>query len=123
MLSQLSDNPNSFEDVQNRYGLLFFVAMIIGNMSYESVLLTCLLLFILCKIFFLNIVNVERPLFIKEQTSKMYSVDSYFWARNLCELPLQVILPFFFTPCMYFGCNMNYHSPTPFFNFSNIHFF
>ena len=52
----------------------------------------------------------------------MYSVDSYFWARNLCELPLQLILPFFFTPCMYFGCNMNYHSPTPFFNFSNIQY-
>lgn len=29
---------------QNRLGLLFFILMIIGNMSYESVLLTCFLI-------------------------------------------------------------------------------
>lgn len=50
---------------------------------------------------------MERPLFIKEQTNKLYGVGAYFWARNLCEFPLQIIIPFIFTPCIYFACNLN----------------
>lgn len=64
------------------------------------------------------IVNVERPLFIKEQTSKMYGIDTYFWARNLCEFPLQIVLPFIFTPCIYYACNLNNINGDAFINFS-----
>lgn len=36
---------------------------------------------------------LEKAVFLKEQSSKLYSVFPYFISRNIIELPIQVIVP------------------------------
>jgi len=44
----------------------------------------------------------ERPLFLREQASRMYSVVPYYIAKDLIELPVSIFLPLLFS-FFYFG--------------------
>jgi ABC-type multidrug transport system permease subunit len=52
------------------------------------------------------IFQVERPVFLREQANKMYSVTAYYLAKVLADLPLQLITPIVFTVIVYFGIGM-----------------
>lgn len=44
---------------------------------------------------------LERAVFLKEQSNKMYSVFSYFLSRNIVELPLLILAPLLMTLIVY----------------------
>lgn len=52
------------------------------------------------------IFQVERPVFLREQANKMYSVTAYYLAKVLADLPVQLITPIVFTVIVYFGIGM-----------------
>jgi ABC-type multidrug transport system permease subunit len=52
------------------------------------------------------IFQVERPVFLREQANKMYSVTAYYLAKVLADLPLQLVTPIVFTVIVYFGIGM-----------------
>ena len=44
----------------------------------------------------------ERPLFLREQAGRMYGIIPYYLAKDLVELPVNLLLPFLFS-LFYFG--------------------
>ena len=44
----------------------------------------------------------ERPVFLREQANKQYSVSSYYLARLVLDTPIQTILPLIFSLIIYF---------------------
>ena len=52
------------------------------------------------------IFQVERPVFLREQANKMYSVTAYYLAKVFADLPLQLVTPIVFTVIVYFGIGM-----------------
>jgi ABC-type multidrug transport system permease subunit len=52
------------------------------------------------------IFQIERPVFLREQANKMYSVTAYYLAKVLADLPVQLITPIVFTVIVYFGIGM-----------------
>lgn len=59
----------------------------------------------------------ERPLFLKEENSKMYSVTPYYFGRTILELPLNMIIPLLFSSIVYFSAGFNSDEAFIFFNF------
>jgi ABC-type multidrug transport system permease subunit len=47
---------------------------------------------------------MERPVFLREQASKTYTVWSYFTAKTIVEIPFQFIFPILFSFIVYFAC-------------------
>jgi len=41
----------------------------------------------------LIVFQLERPVFMREQSNKMYSVFAYFMAKNVAELPISLLNP------------------------------
>ncbi|KAG6492045.1 ABC transporter G family member 25-like [Zingiber officinale] len=77
---------SSLSDVQDRLGLLFFIAIFWGVFpSFNSVFTF----------------PQERAIFLKERASGMYSLSSYFMARTAGDLPMELILPTVFTLVLY----------------------
>ena len=37
--------------------------------------------------------QIERPVFLREQAAKMYSISAYFTSKNIIEVPLTILLP------------------------------
>ncbi|RZS17325.1 hypothetical protein BHM03_00049453 [Ensete ventricosum] len=77
---------SSAHDVQDRLGLLFFITIFWGVFPSFNAVFTF---------------AQERAIFIKERTSGMYSLSSYFMARMAGDLPMELILPTVFTLILY----------------------
>lgn len=80
----LTDNT---QGVQDRLGLLFFMS--INQLMLP--LLGSVLTF-----------PAEKEIFRREHRSGFYTVNSYFTAKSLAELPFQVVFPLIFTIIVYF---------------------
>lgn len=69
---------SDYLDVQDRLGLLFFVSIFWGVLpSFNAV-------FVFAQ---------DRAILVKERSSGMYSMSSYFMARITGELPMELVLP------------------------------
>ncbi|WOL12910.1 ABC transporter G family member 25-like isoform X1 [Canna indica] len=77
---------SSIRDVQDRLGLLFFITIFWGVFASFNSVFTF---------------PQERAIFIKERSSGMYSLSSYFMARMAGDLPMELILPAVFTLILY----------------------
>ncbi|CAL9778395.1 unnamed protein product [Musa acuminata subsp. burmannicoides] len=77
---------SSARDVQDRLGLLFFITIFWGVFPSFNAVFTF---------------AQERAIFIKERSSGMYSLSSYFMARMAGDLPMELILPTVFTLILY----------------------
>ncbi|CAL8175052.1 unnamed protein product [Prunus armeniaca] len=77
---------SDYLDVQDRLGLLFFISIFWGVLpSFNSVFAF----------------PQERAIFLKEQASGMYTLSSYFMARLVGDLPMELILPTIFLTITY----------------------
>lgn len=77
---------SDFRDVQDRLGLLFFMSIFWGVFpSFNAVFAF----------------PQERAIFIKERSSGMYTLSSYFMARITGDLPMELILPTLFLTITY----------------------
>ena len=50
---------------------------------------------------------LERPIFLREYANKTYGWGPYFIAKSIIELPIQLILPTFFSLVVYFALGFN----------------
>ncbi|CBI18157.3 unnamed protein product, partial [Vitis vinifera] len=77
---------SDFLDIQDRLGLLFFIAIFWGVFpSFNSVFAF----------------PQERAIFMKERASGMYTLSSYFMARIVGDMPMELILPMVFLTVAY----------------------
>lgn len=72
---------SDIRDVHDRFGLLFFISIFWGVFPSFNAVFTF---------------AQERAIFVKERASGMYSLSSYFVARLVGDLPMELILPFVF---------------------------
>lgn len=77
---------SNIHDVQDRLGLLFFIAIFWGVFPAFNSVFTF---------------PQERAIFIKERSSGMYTLSSYFMARIVGDLPMELILPTVFATVAY----------------------
>ncbi|KAI4352872.1 hypothetical protein L6164_007081 [Bauhinia variegata] len=69
---------SDYRDIQDRLGFLFFISIFWGVFpSFNSVFAF----------------PQERAIFMKERASGMYTLSSYFMARIVGDLPMELILP------------------------------
>mmetsp|Transcript_15731 Transcript_15731/g.26535 ORF Transcript_15731/g.26535 Transcript_15731/m.26535 type:complete len:505 (+) Transcript_15731:642-2156(+) len=78
--------------VQNRLGVLFFLALNLGFSGVNNVGL---------------VFPIERPVFLREVNNNMYRVSSYFWAKIVSELPGSLIIPVLQMTIVYFSVGLN----------------
>lgn len=72
---------SDFRDIQDRLGLLYFISIFWGVFpSFNAVFAF----------------PQERAIFMKERASGMYTLSSYFMARIVGDLPMELILPTLF---------------------------
>ncbi|KAM7507601.1 hypothetical protein LguiA_018054 [Lonicera macranthoides] len=77
---------SDFRDVQDRLGLLFFISIFWGVFpSFNAVFAF----------------PQERAIFMKERASGMYTLSSYFMARIVGDLPVELVLPTLFLAITY----------------------
>ena len=77
---------SNFRDIQDRLGLLFFIAIFWGVFpSFNSVFAF----------------PQERAIFLKERASGMYTLSSYFMSRIIGDMPMELILPMVFLTMAY----------------------
>ncbi|XP_021748121.1 ABC transporter G family member 25-like [Chenopodium quinoa] len=77
---------SDYRDVQDRLGLLYFISIFWGVFpSFNAVFAF----------------PQDRSIFVKERASGMYSLSSYFMARIIGDLPLELILPSIFLTLVY----------------------
>ncbi|KAK7279727.1 hypothetical protein RJT34_24784 [Clitoria ternatea] len=77
---------SDYRNIQDRLGLLFFISIFWGVFpSFNSVFAF----------------PQERALFMKERASGMYTLSSYFMARIVGDLPMELILPTVFLVITY----------------------
>ncbi|CAJ0957723.1 unnamed protein product, partial [Mesorhabditis belari] len=74
------------ETIQNIEGVLFNT---IRDMNF---------LFIFPSII---VITAELPVFLREHKARVYSVDSYYWAKSFAELPQYTILPIIYSSIVY----------------------
>ncbi|XP_017696858.1 ABC transporter G family member 25 [Phoenix dactylifera] len=77
---------SNIHDVRDRLGLLFFIAIFWGVFPSFNAVFTF---------------PQERAIFIKERSSGMYTLSSYFMARMAGDLPMELILPTVFALILY----------------------
>lgn len=86
ILSGLMWWHSDYKDIQDRLGLLFFIAIFWGVFpSFNAVFAF----------------PQERAIFMKERASGMYTLSSYFMARITGDLPMELILPTIFITVTY----------------------
>jgi ABC-type multidrug transport system permease subunit len=78
--------------VRNRNGVLFFIAVASGFISLQYVIL---------------VFPHERPVFLREYESNMYSIGPYFLGRMIAEIPAGLIAPTIFGSVIYFIVKLN----------------
>ncbi|KAA8546312.1 hypothetical protein F0562_002949 [Nyssa sinensis] len=77
---------SNVQDIQDRLGLLFFISVFWGVFpSFNAVFAF----------------PQERAIFMKERASGMYTLSSYFMARIVGDLPMELILPTIFLTITY----------------------
>ncbi|KAK8647530.1 hypothetical protein V6N13_121265 [Hibiscus sabdariffa] len=77
---------SDYRDIQDRLGLLFFISIFWGVLpSFNAVFAF----------------PQERAIFTKERASGMYTLSSYFMARIIGDLPMELILPTVFLVVTY----------------------
>lgn len=89
---QLDTDPDNFQNIYNRDGALFFIALNQFQMAMQGAILTF---------------PSERAVFLKEENSKMYGVGSYFLSKNLSEIPSLLIVPTIFCLLIYWAIAFN----------------
>ncbi|CAA3012923.1 ABC transporter G family member 25 [Olea europaea subsp. europaea] len=77
---------SDYRDIQDRLGLLFFIAIFWGVFSSFGAVFAF---------------PHERAIFVKERASGMYTLLSYFMARITGDLPMDMILPILFLAIVY----------------------
>ncbi|KAG1331113.1 ABC transporter G family member 25 [Cocos nucifera] len=77
---------SNIHDVRDRLGLLFFISIFWGVFPSFNAVFTF---------------PQERAIFIKERSSGMYTLSSYFMARMAGDLPMELILPTVFALILY----------------------
>ncbi|OVA04067.1 ABC transporter-like [Macleaya cordata] len=83
---------SNIHDVQDRLGLLFFIAIFWGVLpSFNAVFAF----------------PQDRAIFIKERSSGMYTLSTYFMARIVGDLPMELILPTVFITATYWMSGLN----------------
>lgn len=85
-------------NVQDRLGLLFFMTVFWSVLPATNAVFTF---------------PQERAMLIKERSSHMYSLSSYFAARMVGDLPMELILPAIFITMTYWMAGLN-HDPVSF---------
>ena len=96
------------QGVMNRNGCLFFMILAIAFNAIQHVIL---------------IFPDERPVFLREVNNNMYSVTPYFLAKQISELPLNILTPIVFGAMCYFLIGLNSTHPYNFWVFSKCHIF
>ncbi|GAB4861153.1 hypothetical protein Ancab_036310 [Ancistrocladus abbreviatus] len=82
--SNSSSDPKEYQD---RVGLLFFISVFWGFFPLFAAIFTF---------------PQERAMLAKEQWADMYKLSAYFAARNISDLPLDLLLPTVFMLIVYF---------------------
>ena len=77
--------------VQNINGVLF---LCLTNNSFSSLVVV------------LNTFPAEIPLFIREHQNRMYRLISYYMSKVIIEVPMFIVLPFFFMLIVYWMANI-----------------
>ncbi|KAF5735414.1 ABC transporter G family member 25 [Tripterygium wilfordii] len=77
---------SDFRDIQDRLGLLFFLSIFWGVFPSSNSAF---------------VFPQERAIFMKERASSMYTLSSYFMARIIGDLPMELILPTIFLTAAY----------------------
>ncbi|CAL1363386.1 unnamed protein product [Linum trigynum] len=77
---------SDFRDIQDRLGLLFFISIFWGVLPAFNAVFAF---------------PQERAILMKEQASGMYSLSSYFMARIVGEMPMELALPTIFITMAY----------------------
>lgn len=93
------DLSTDITGVQNRNGLLFFILIPQLFETNQDTLMTSKL----------YTVPMERDLYYKEKSSKMYGLYSYLLPKIITELPLMIILTILFSTALYWVIGL--HSP------------
>ncbi|XP_022985009.1 ABC transporter G family member 14-like [Cucurbita maxima] len=83
--------------IEDRIALLFFFSVFWGFYPLYNAVFTF---------------PQERTMLIKERSSGMYRLSSYFLARTIGDLPLELALPTAFVFIIYFMGGLNPHPPT-----------
>eukprot|EP00340_Litonotus_pictus_P006059 CAMPEP_0170527964 /NCGR_PEP_ID=MMETSP0209-20121228/13452_1 /TAXON_ID=665100 ORGANISM="Litonotus pictus, Strain P1" /NCGR_SAMPLE_ID=MMETSP0209 /ASSEMBLY_ACC=CAM_ASM_000301 /LENGTH=596 /DNA_ID=CAMNT_0010818873 /DNA_START=9 /DNA_END=1799 /DNA_ORIENTATION=+ len=91
---------DTYDGVYGKIGYTF----LIGGMAYFSELFGSALSF-----------PIERAVFIKEHSSKMYTASAYYIAKNIAETPFSVIIPIIQVIVTYFATDMRTDSAEHFF--------
>ncbi|CAN0928275.1 ABC transporter G family member 25 [Linum grandiflorum] len=82
---------SDFQDIQDRLGLLFFISIFWGVLpSFNAVFAF----------------PQERAIFMKERASGMYTLSSYFMARIVGDMPMELALPSIFIAMAYWMTGM-----------------
>lgn len=93
---------DEFDNVYARINFFFFVAINVHGTQLNGTILSF---------------PSERPVFMREYSNKLYSVESYFAAKNIVETPVAFICCSFFVAIVYFTSSQRIDSPTYFFVF------
>lgn len=86
LITWTTDLAQSVSSALNLAGCLFFVTAILGFASYEALL----------------IFPQERPLFNRESANGLYSSFTYYIAKNLADLPFQLLPSLLMATLFYF---------------------
>ena len=91
----VAKQPENLVDINNVIGSLFIFMMQLFTSTNYPVMVTF---------------GLEKPVFIREVQSKMYSLFSYYFAKNLIEIPLTFISPLVMQVIVYWavGYQQNY---------------
>lgn len=64
----------------------------------------------------LNVFQLERPVFLREQANQMYGLTAYFLTKNLIDMPILLIQPLIVLVIVFWGIGF-YDSLTTFWGF------
>ena len=100
------NKDKDFTGARNRNGVLFFISAASGFIAAQFVIL---------------VFPHERPIFLREIGSNMYSVGPYFLGRYIAEIPGAIIAPVLFGSIIYpiVGLNTVYAWKFPLFRKNN----
>ncbi|KAM1741115.1 hypothetical protein ACFX12_011281 [Malus domestica] len=77
---------SNISHIQDQVGLLFFFSIFWGFFPLSNAIFSF---------------PMERPMLIKERSSGMYRLSSYFFARTVGDLPMELVLPTVFVTICY----------------------
>jgi len=99
---KLPKNPDNIQDQIDVHTALLFIATGMMFGTVQNVLMTF---------------PVERPVFLKEYNSNLYSLFAYFFGRQLVDFPVMIFFPVFTSLALYWSIGFNTLSAGNFFIF------